>query len=344
MSAPRPGRRRVAAAFAAAPWLGVRAQSGSPTAPRPGFDLQGHRGARGLAPENTVAGFATALAIGVDTLELDVGLSRDGVLVVHHDRTLNPDVTRTRDGRWLPERGPTLASLAFDALQGYDVGRLRPGSRYAQTFPDQVAVDGERIPSLAQVFERVAALGADRVRFNIETKLSPLAPGETVPPEEFAARLVEAITSRRLAERCTVQSFDWRTLREVQRSSRLRTVYLSSEQAGFDTLRANDAEASPWTAGLRVAAHGSVPAAVAAAGGAVWSPNANDLDAARIDAAHRLGLGVIPWTVNDPSAMRRLIGWGVDGLISDRPDLVRDAMREAGLALPPPLPAARRSG
>lgn len=332
-------RRHLLAALALAPSVGRASAVG---AARPAFDLQGHRGARGLAPENTLAGFDAALAIGVHTLELDVGSSRDGVLVVHHDRTLNPDIARGRDGRWLDARGPALVALGFDALQAYDVGRLRPGTRYAQTFAAQRPVDGERIPSLEQVFARAAAAGASRVRFNVETKLSPLAPDEAPAPVEFAGRLVDLVVRHGLVARCTVQSFDWRTLREVQRlAPALRTVYLSAEQAGFDTIRAADAEPSPWTAGRRVASHGSVPAAVAAAGGSAWSPHFADLDPARIEQSHRLGLPVIPWTVNDPAAIRRLIGWGVDGLITDRPDLARDAMREAGLALPEPVAAPR---
>jgi glycerophosphoryl diester phosphodiesterase len=327
--------RRVVARGLAAALLGAAALACGAAA---AFDLQGHRGARGLAPENTLAGFETALAVGVDTLELDVGLTRDDVLVIVHDRTLNPDVVRGPDGQWLAAPGPVVRSLDFAALQAFDVGRLRPGSRYAASYPAQVPRDGARIPSLEQLFERVAALGASRVRFNIETKLSPLAPAETADPETFAQRLVEAVRRHGLAARTTVQSFDWRTLRAVQRiAPELATVYLSVEQAGADTIRAGDPQGSPWTAGLRHADHGSVPGMVKAAGGAVWSPNAADLDAARVAQARALGLAVVPWTVNDPAVMRRLIEWGVDGLITDRPDLAREVMRERGMPLPAPL-------
>jgi glycerophosphoryl diester phosphodiesterase len=346
MAVRRRERRDLLAGALASVALGAVPGSGDASAGRPSnrstFDVQGHRGARGLAPENTIVGCETALAIGVSTLELDLGMSRDRVLVVHHDRTLNPDVTRRQDGRWLEARGPALLTLRFDELQAYDVGRLRPGSRYAEAFPQQRPVDGQPIPSLEQVFARVAALGADRIGFNLETKLSPLAPSEAPEPREFAETLVGLLARHGLTERCTVQSFDWRTLREAQRlRPALRTVYLSAEQSGFDTIRAADSEPSPWTAGRRVASHGSVPAAVADAGGAAWSPHWADLDPARIEQSHRLGLPVIPWTVNDPAAMRRLIGWGVDGLITDRPDLARDAMREAGLPLPAPIAIGR---
>jgi glycerophosphoryl diester phosphodiesterase len=309
------------------------------------FDLQGHRGARGLAPENTLAGFEVALAVGVQTLELDVGLSRDDVLVVAHDRTLSPDLTRDADGRWLASAGPSLRSLDFAALQVYDVGRIRPGSAYAAAYPAQRPVDGARIPSLDQVFERVAALGAHAVRFNIETKLSPLAPAQTADPGTFARRLVETLRRHKMADRSTVQSFDWRTLREVQRiAPDIATAYLSVQQSGFDTIRAADPAGSPWTAGLRHSEHGSVARMVLAAGGRIWSPNAADLDAGRVAEARALGLKVLPWTVNDPVQMGRLMDWGVDGLITDRPDLLREVMAARGVALPPRVPAAPPAG
>src|ERR687883_454231 len=94
------------------------------------FDLQGHRGARGLAPENTLPGFARALAVGVSTLELDLGLTKDGVVVVHHDARLNPDTTRGPDGQFLTEVGPAIHALTLAEISGYDVGRLKPRTPY----------------------------------------------------------------------------------------------------------------------------------------------------------------------------------------------------------------------
>ena len=97
------------------------------TFPAIAFDLQGHRGARGLAPENTIEAFSTALSIGVTTLELDIGMTRDGVLVVHHDEWLNPDITRRPDGTFLSRRGPAIYSITLEEVKRYDVGRIKPG-------------------------------------------------------------------------------------------------------------------------------------------------------------------------------------------------------------------------
>lgn len=308
--------------------------------PASAFDLQGHRGARGLAPENTLAAFAVALDLGVDTLEFDVGITRDDVAVVFHDRRLNPDIVRDAQGRWLDGPGPAIRALDAAMLQAYDVGRLRPDSRYAQAYPAQRPVDGERIPTLAQVFELARRRGADRVRFNVETKLSPLAPDEAADPDTFARTVVAAIRAAGVAERTTVQSFDWRTLRRVQRlAPEIATVCLSSRQSGFDTLGAEGAGAPSWTDGLRLADHDSVPAMVHAAGCAAWSPNARDVDAAQLARAKALGLKVVPWTVNDANAMRQLIDAGVDGLITDRPDVLLQVLVERGMPGRRPAPS-----
>jgi glycerophosphoryl diester phosphodiesterase len=295
------------------------------------FDLQGHRGARGLAPENTLPAFERALALGVTTLELDVAMTRDGVLVIHHDRTLNPDVTRDAAGRFLDGRGPAIHALTWAELRAYDVGRLRPGSEYASQFPAQQPVDGTRIPRLADLFELVRRAGDDRVRFDIETKLSPDAPGEAPLPEPFARALVAEIRTAGLAARSQVQSFDWRTLQAVQRiAPEIATAYLSVQRR-FDNIGADRPEGSRWTAGFRFREHGSVPKMVKAAGGSHWSAFFGDLDAQKVKDAQALGLKVLAWTVNDPAQMERVIGYGIDGLITDRPDLARRVLEGRGI-------------
>jgi glycerophosphoryl diester phosphodiesterase len=300
------------------------------------FDLQGHRGARGLAPENTIEGFATALSIGVATLELDLGMTRDGVVVVHHDIWLNPETTRTPEGNFLALRGPALHALTLAELKRYDVGRLKPGTRYAQTFPEQRAADGARIPTLAEVFELVRRVGAQHVRFNIETKLTPTSDADTADPEAFAAAVAAVVRAAGLADRVTVQSFDWRALAALRRiAPEIVRVCLTAERPGFDTIERDRPGPSPWTAGLDVNDFGgSTPRLVAAASCAVWSPAFRDLTPERHTEAKALGLVVIPWTVNERADMDRLIGMGVDGLITDYPDRLRVVLAERGIPLP----------
>ncbi|HEV8095388.1 MAG TPA: glycerophosphodiester phosphodiesterase [Burkholderiales bacterium] len=296
------------------------------------FDLQGHRGARGLAPENTLPAFERALALGVTTLELDIAITSDGVLVIHHDSTLNPDTTRDSTGRFLERRGPPIRSLSWAELQTYDVGRLKPGSDYGKRYPEQQPVDGTRIPRLSDLFDLVKRLGDDKVRFDIETKLTPTKPEETVAPEPFARALVAEIRKAGMAARSQIQSFDWRTLQVVQAiAPEIPTVYLTAQQSWLDNIGATQPEGSIWTAGFQYKEHGSVPKMVKAAGGSYWSAYFGDLDPQKIKEAQSLGLRVVVWTVNDPAVMSRMLDWGVDGLITDRPDLARKVLEARGV-------------
>jgi glycerophosphoryl diester phosphodiesterase len=303
------------------------------------LDIQGHRGARGLAPENTLPAFARALSIGVTTLEMDSAITQDGVVVVSHDPALNPDITRGPDGGWLASTGPAIWRTSYADLQGYDVGRLKPGTAYGNRWPEQQPVDGTRIPRLAEVFALVKRSGNETVRFNIETKVSPLEPGQTAGPEDFARKLIAAIRSGGMAQRATIQSFDWRTLVVARREApEIPTVCLTVEKGFMDNIQAQGA--SPWTAGSRFRDHGSVPRMVKAAGGAVWSPYLGDLTREAVKEAQTLGLKVVVWTVNNPADMRRVIEWGVDGVISDYPDRLRRASGELGVPLPRPTAVA----
>ena len=309
------------------------------TAHAAAFDLQGHRGARGLAPENTLPAFARALSIGVTTLEMDAGLTEDDVVVVAHDRRLNPDIVRGADGRWLAGRTPAIRELTFRELQRYDVGRIKPGSDYSRRFPDQRRQDKVRIPTLEEVFELTRHARNGEARFNVETKISPEAPEESADPETFTRALIKVIRDNGMAGRTTIQSFDWRTLALVQKEApEIATSYLSSQQQALDNIQAGHREDSPWTAGVRFRDHGSVPKMVKAAGGKIWSPNYVGLTEPLVKEAKSLGLAVLPWTVNDRAEMERLIDWGVDGIITDYPDRLREVLAGRNLPLPRPTP------
>lgn len=291
------------------------------------IDLQGHRGARGLLPENTLPAFERAIELGVDTLELDTGVTKDGVVVVSHDRRLSPDLARGPDGEWVDEPGPLLHELTAAEVAQYDVGRIKPGSRTARRFPEQQPRDGTPIPRLSQVL----ALGHEHpsLRFNIETKLVPHAPGDTPEPEAFAAAVIQAVRDSGVsAERVAIQSFDWRTLTAVKRlAPEIATVCLTAQQRWLDNVQFGRDGASPWTVGLDIDDHnGSVPKLVKAAGCATWSPYHRDLSANALAEAQALGLKVVVWTVNDPDVMRTLKDMGVDGIITDYPDRAREAL------------------
>ena len=299
------------------------------------FDLQGHRGARGLAPENTLASFAKALEIGVTTLETDIAVTSDGVVVLSHDPLLNPDITRGPDGAWLKSKGPAIFNLSHAVLQRYDVGRIDPASKYARQFPTQTPADGARIPTLKQLFELGEASGK-QPRYNIETKLSPLTPQEAPAPDTFARLAVDAVRAAKLTGRVTIQSFDWRTLLAVRRiAPDIATVCLTMDTADWSNLRGPAGRPSPWLDGVDTGrTDAPAPELARAAGCTTWSPYWRNVDAAALALAHRLGLMIVPWTVNDPAAIAALIDLGVDGLITDYPDRGRAVMQQKGLPLP----------
>ncbi len=300
-------------------------------------------------PENTLPAFARALSIGVTTLELDCAITRDEVVVVSHDSTLNPDITRDtageNAGRWINCADLPISQFTFDELRRFDVGRIDPASDYAARFPRQQAIDGTRMPKLEDVFALARKAGNHSVRFNIESKISPLYPERTVTPNAFAAALIKVIKNNELTHRTTVQSFDWRTLAVVQREApEIKTACLTAQQPFMDNICAR-AGASPWNAGLHVSQFGGsvgnpVPRMIHAAGGAIWSPCSADVDAACVQEAQALGLKVVVWTVNSGSEMRRMLTLGVDGVISDYPDVLRRVAGENGYTLPMPTPVA----
>jgi glycerophosphoryl diester phosphodiesterase len=302
------------------------------------MDLQGHRGARGLAPENTLAGFRKALGIGVSTLETDLALTRDGVLVLSHEPRFAAALTRGPDGRWLAADGPPFIELDVAELGGYDVGRLNPASNYGAQWPEQHPVDGERIPTLAALFalaRNARSPGGRPVRFNIETKITPHAEVPTADSARFAQAVVDAVRAANMADRVTVQSFDWRTLLEVRtRAPEIATVCLTIDSSGMNTVQVDATGASPWHAGLKPSDYGDSLARLAkAADCSVWSPFWRNVTAESIAEAHAIGLKVVSWTVNDPAEMSRLAALGVDGLITDYPDRARGILGQQGIAI-----------
>lgn len=306
------------------------------------LEVQGHRGARGLWPENTLAAFSGALELGVSALELDCGVTRDGVVVVSHDPELNPDLTRDASGRFLTATGPRIFELSFQELQSYDIGRLKPGSAYAARFPEQQPVDGERIPRLAEVVALVRERGAGRVRVSIEVKTFPEQPELTAAPEAFVAALKRDLEATGTLPLVNIMAFDWSVLSAVQRlMPQVATVALTEQQRGEDTVRIGAPRPSPWLGGLHPADYGdSVVRLVKATGAGTWGPDYLDLDAPRIAAAHALGLRVVPWTVNATADMERLLELGIDGITTDRPDVLRELLEGKGLPVPSP-PAGR---
>lgn len=286
------------------------------------IELHGHRGARGLWPENTRPGFEAALAIGVTAIEMDVALTRDGVAVLSHDPLLDPQLTRTPDGAWITGPDRLIRDLSYEELARFDVGRIRPASRQAAAFPRQQGMDGIGMPRLAEI-----ATLLPQAMLAVELKTFTDHPEWTVPPDEMADAVLAVLEAAGALGRTRIIAFDWRVLR-----------YLARLRPGLSLGYLTDAEtvaaARLWWDGPTPADFGgSVAQAVAAEGGRVWGPDCAGLTAEEVEAAAALGLLVNPWTVNEPAEMARLIDWGVGALTTDYPDRARDVMAAKGIGL-----------
>ncbi len=290
--------------------------------------IVGHRGAAGLKPENTLAAFREACEIGVDAVELDVYLAADSTIVVHHDYTLKPEITRTADGEWLSRSGPAIKDITLAQLKTYDVGRLKPNTRYAQRYPAQQPTDGQRIPSLGEVISLLETTCEPANQLWVEIKTNPEKPTLTPAPELVADAVVQLLREQGFARRVRILSFDWRALAQVQKiAPEIPGVYLSHVGERFNTIKPGQPGASPWMAGRDIDDFGgSIPRAVKAAGGKSWAPYYKYLTSALLAEAHQLGLEVYVWTVDSRSEMVRLIEMGVDGIITNRPDILKSVV------------------
>ena len=290
----------------------------------------GHRGSAGLVPENTLAAFERAWEIGVDAVETDAQLSADGEVVIHHDFSLNPNMTRAADGQWLnPASAKIIKDLSLAELKTYDIGRLRPQTAYARRYPEQQPVDGQRIPTLREVIELQRSKQQERVQLWIEIKASPELPTMSSPPEAIVDAVVSILRKENAAGRARLLSFDWRALAHAQTvAPEIPTVYLTRMDSHLNNIRPGVPGPSPWTAGIDVDDFGgSIPQAIKAAGGRHWACHYPYLTAERVVEAHRLGLEVYAWTPDKPEDMQRLIQMQVDGIITNRPDVLQAVLK-----------------
>lgn len=336
----------------------------APAAPPRRVEIYAHRGARAFSPENTLPAFRTGLLAGTDWVDLDVVLTRDGEVLASHDPVLNPDIVRDPGGAFLAgsrealakrpaaeraeyERRYAVRGLTLAELRRFDVGRLNPASAYAGFFPDQVPVDGARMPTLREAVRFARGVGGKEVKFQIEMKTDPSRPDFSAPPEAFAAAVYQVLKEEGLIERVEVHAFDFRCLKALQAlDRRVKTAYLTSrdnEPGGADSFFAPDPQAAGlWTGGALVKDHGgSIPAMVKALGGYAWDPEDAELTREALDEAHRLGLKVVVWswpeklgTAFDARLTARMIEWGVDGIITDDPARLGSMLAARGLPVP----------
>lgn len=299
-----------------------------------------HRGGSALYPENSLAAFRDAVARGCDGAELDVQLSKDGEVVVFHDFRLKPEICRL-DGKWIEKPTPFVKDLTLAELKRYDVGRLNPDSKYARESPHCMPVDGERIPTLAEVLD-VTNRAKRHFYLQVELKSSFFDRTRGADPVALAAATVAVLERAAYLDRTIFVGFDWAGLIHAKSLAPSAQSWFTTMELDFlrppgkdgDTpqtaalRRWDETGTSPWAAGFDASKYGgSIQKAIKAAGGDGWFPNYPDATEEAVRGAKTLGLKVGAWTVNDPVEMKTLIARGLDGICTDRPDLLMKTLR-----------------
>ena len=272
---------------------------------KPSFDLQGHRGCRGLMPENTIPAMMRAIDLGVTTLELDVVITKDNKVLVSHEPWFEAEITTKPDGSFIKPAEAmqyNIFQMNYDEIVKYDVG-MKPHPR----FPQQQKLKAIK-PLLADLFDSVTENMKIRRRpfpyFNIETKCLPAGDGRFHPrPEEFVELMMTVIKEKQMEERVIIQSFDIRTLKYIhEKYPSIKTSILieDSDENDFDG-QLNKLGYTPE----------------------FYSPNYTLVDEKLVKQCHDKGMKIIPWTVNDEKQLKKLKKMGIDGVITDYPDLIK---------------------
>ena len=267
------------------------------------LDVQGHRGCRGLMPENTIPAMLRAIDLGVTTLEMDVVITSDNRVVLSHEPFMNAEISTRPDGTTFStkeQKQYNIFRMTLAELQRWDVG-MKPHPK----FPRQLRIPAVK-PLLEDVIDSVEAYvrqkGLKPMRYNIETKCQPATDEIYHPgPQRFAALLMEVVMKKKVSERVTIQSFDIRTLQVIHTSHPIMSLAYLIENTNILAVEDN------------ITRLGFTPA--------IYSPAFQLVDPKLLDACRKLGMKIVPWTVNDKENIDRLIAMGIDGLITDYPDL-----------------------
>lgn len=294
-------------------------------------EVQGHRGARGLRPENTIPAFDYALESGADVLEMDLGVTKDGKLVIYHDQTINtticaglkpPPAPKTTKALKKPGKKPVQAEpspvatpavieVALNSLTLSELKKLDCGGQKNPRFEDQQSVAGTRIPTLDEFFDWIKNHknpAAKTVRLNIEMKSEESKPALSPKPAQFARLLIDTLGRHKMLPRAVIQSFDHRTLIEARKLAPQATLAALVEDRPAERL---------VVIGARIGAR-------------IVSPNHEWLTEQDVRELHAGGLMVIPWTANTEKQWQRMLELGVDGIITDYPDRLISFLKSIG--------------
>lgn len=296
----------------------------------------GHRGARVYAPENTIPSYQIALTQGVDWIDVDIAVTKDKILLAFHDLFLNPDILRLSN---IKQKTILVKDLTLEQLRQFNVV-LEKNSDYGKQFPQQEQFKDLKLSTLQEVVDYVNKVSDNSINFQIEIKTDFENPNWSYSEKELAELVYEFIIKNNLINRIKVQSFDWRVLTELNNlNSSIKTAYLYSEN-----LRKNWKKWFSSTIITEIASQYeniSILQLIKKLGGYSYEPEDNCLTIEELQEAHNLGLKVMVWGypkhsgfVFNSDLMRKLINWGVDGIITDDPLKLNNILKELSYSTP----------
>ena len=311
------------------------------------FDLEAHRGGRDIRPENTLYSYAYAIELGATSIECDMQLTKDGQIVMSHNPILNSDITRDENGNYIENNKYDIRLMTVDELKKFDVGVMDPncGEYYDLHGKTQFTYDA-KIPTLEELMQLIQSYGDKNIVLNIETKSypDPASAGykNNADPKKFVEVFNNIVKKYDMEDRVVLQSFDWQTLIEMKKlNPNISTSALWQEQPSWgrdsESLRRYEKKKSPWLGGLDIKDYQGNPVKAAHAIGAdIISPYYTEISLHDVDEAHSLGMKVVPWTVNNEKDMNMLLDMGVDGIISDKPWLLKQVLEKRNIKLHTP--------
>ena len=311
------------------------------------FDLEAHRGGRDVRPENTLYSYAYSIELGATSIECDMQLTKDGQIVMSHNPILNSDITRDENGNYIKNNKYDIRLMTVDELKKFDVGVMDQncGEYYDLHGKTQFTYDA-KIPTLEELMQLIQSYGDKNIVLNIETKSypDPASAGykNNADPKKFVEVFNNIVKKYDMEDRVVLQSFDWQTLIEMKKlNPNISTSALWQEQPSWgrdsESLRRYEKKKSPWLGGLDIKDYQGNPVKAAHAIGAdIISPYYTEISKQDVDEAHSLGMKVVPWTVNNEKDMNMLLDMGVDGIISDKPWLLKQVLEKRNIKLHTP--------
>ena len=281
--------------------------------------IYGHRGARGVLPENTLDSFQYLFDNDINAYETDILISKDSIPVITHDFHLDPSLTQDEEGNWLEDENIKIIDLTYDQISKYEVGSLNKLTKYGRRFLNQKKLENQKIPKVSELLDLTSKNNISNLVINLEIKSTPVKESLTPSPEEMVKIVLEEVNKSNLTDKIIYSSFDWRVLREIKNyNPEIPRAYLSFEQQSTGSF-GNIYDQSPWMDFTPLHNNVDLPKLIKALGGKAWHPFYRNVTEKIVELSHDENLPVNVWTVNDEEDMLRMIDMGVDGIMTDYP-------------------------